>query len=221
MIAKKLITNLITPISLSDTGSEALYHMDENKISFYPIVDQNKYLGLISETDVYNLSDPDQSLGKQKVNLINESVNEYQHVFDVIRIMSSMKISVLPVLDEKMHYIGCITTNGIIEQFSSISAFNSPGSVIILELNQNDFVLSQIAQIIESQDAKVLTLYLASIENSTKMEIVIKINKVDIQSIIQTLTRYNYTIKATFTMDEDTQVDLRDRYDSLMNYLNI
>ena len=78
----------------------------------------------------------------------------------------------------------------------------NPGAIIILELNQNDYVLSQIAQIVESQDMKILGLYVSSEIDSTKMEVTIKLNKYEIQSLIKALNRYNYTIKATFTEDE-------------------
>jgi hypothetical protein len=48
-----------------------------------------------------------------------------------------------------------------------------------------------------------------------------KVNSMDIQPLIQTLNRYNYIIKATYSESEEMYEDLRDRYDGLMNYLNI
>ncbi|MCD4682256.1 MAG: hypothetical protein K8R86_03145, partial [Bacteroidales bacterium] len=179
------------------------------------------FLGLIGETDVYNLEDPDLSLVDQNVPYKNFFVREHQHIFEVIKKMSSEKITVLPVLNEKDQYLGCITANILTEHFAEFISIDNPGAIIILELNQKDFVLSQIAQIIESQDAKILTLYITPEKESTKMELTLKISKMEIQPIIQALNRYNYIIKATFTEDEGMYEDLRDRYDSLMNYLNI
>ncbi|MBC8490611.1 MAG: CBS domain-containing protein [Bacteroidetes bacterium] len=221
MIAKQLLTTSIVPLKTTETGADALFLMDENKISDLPVVDNAEYIGLISEGNIYNMSDPDLPIADQKLSLKNCYVNEYQHVFDVIKTMSSMKLTVLPVLDEKSHYIGSITVNNLLEYFSVITAVNNPGSIVVLELNQNDYVLSQIAQIVESQDAKILNLYVTSDKDSTKMEVTMKINKMEIQSLIQTFNRYNYIIKATYTEDENMYDDLRDRYNSLMNYLNI
>jgi len=221
MISKQLIAPAIPPLKVTESGSDALYYMDEYRVSFLPVLDGQLYVGLLSESEIFKLTDPDSPLAEQKVPYRMVYVNETQHIFDVIKIMSNEKISLLPVLDEKKFYLGCITINNVVEQFGKLTSINNPGAIVILELNQNDFVLSQIAQIVESQDMKILSLFVSSEIDSTKMEVNIKLNKFEIQSLIKALTRYDYTIKATYTEDETTVNDLIDRYNALMNYLNI
>jgi hypothetical protein len=97
---------------------------------------------------------------------------------------------------------------------------NNPGGIIILELNDKDYLLTEIAQIVESNDAKVLGMYLTTFPDSTRIEITLKINKIDVGPVLQTFIRYNYTIKASFSEDTYTE-SLQERYNSLMNYLNI
>lgn len=219
MISKDLMTSALTPMKVTETGTDALFYMDEYKVSFMPVLDGELYLGLLSESEIFKLSDPDLPLADQKVPYKLVYVNETQHVFDVIKVMSDEKVSILPVLDENKFYKGCISINSLTEQFGRFTAIVSPGAIIILELNQNDYVLSQIAQIVESQDMKILSLFVSSESDSTKMELTIKLNKFEIQSLIKALTRYNYIIKATFTNDEKMVDDLLDRYNALMNYL--
>ncbi len=219
MISKDLMTSALTPMKVTETGTDALFYMDEYKVSFMPVLDGELYLGLLSESEIFKLSDPDLPLADQKVPYKLVYVNETQHVFDVIKVMSDEKVSILPVLDENKFYKGCISINSLTEQFGRFTAIVSPGAIIILELNQNDYVLSQIAQIVESQDMKILSLFVSSESDSTKMELTIKLNKFEIQSLIKALTRYNYMIKATFTNDEKMVDDLLDRYNALMNYL--
>jgi acetoin utilization protein AcuB len=221
MISKQLISNAIPSLKVTESGSDALYHMDEYHVTFLPVLDGLIYLGLLSESEIFKLTDPDSPLAEQKVPYKMVYVGEDQHIFDVIRIMSSEKISVLPVLDEKKLYLGSITLNKLVEQLGMYTAMNNPGAILVLELNQNDYVLSQIAQIVESQDMKILSLFVSSEIDSTKMEVTIKLNKYEIQSLMKALNRYDYNIKATFTEDEKMVDDLVDRYNALMNYLNI
>jgi len=52
------------------------------------------------------------------------------------------------------------------------------------------------------------------------MEVTLKVNKQDISAIIATFLRYEYDVKATFN-NTDNNDNAKDRYDSLMNYLNL
>ena len=131
-----------------------------------------------------------------------------------------MKLTLLPVVDDKNQYIGVITLDQLVYKFSQLTAVLNPGGIIILEINVNDYILTQIAQIVESNDAKILSLYLTPHADSTKMEVTLKINKRDITPILQTFNRYNYVVKATFS-EEDLLDDLQDRYDSLLRYLDV
>jgi predicted transcriptional regulator len=221
MIAKQLSTDFASVVDMNNTGSDVLYLMDEDKLSMLPVVNNENYVGLITEAMVFNMKDPDKPLAQNKIPYQHVYVKENQHIYEVIKMMSTENVPLLPVLDDKDRYKGCISIQTLIKHMGNFTAVSNPGAIILLELNQNDYVLSQIAQIVESNDAKILSLYVTSDINSTKMEVTIKVSKMEIQSIIQAFNRYNYIIKATYTEDEEMYNDLRDRYDSLMNYLNI
>ena len=79
----------------------------------------------------------------------------------------------------------------------------------------------EIAQIVESNDAKILSLYITSFPDSTKLEVTIKVNRMEIGAILQTFDRYNYVIKATWSQEDAYSEGLQDRFDALMNYLSI
>jgi hypothetical protein len=83
-----------------------------------------------------------------------------------------------------------------------------------------DYSLSEIARLVEMNDSSILSLYVQTLPDSTRIEVTIKINRMDIGAIIQTFTRYNYNIKASF-FEGDYNDSLRDRYDSLMKFLEI
>jgi len=220
MLAKHLITGTIIPLKTSDTGITALSWMDDYKVSHLPIVNNVDFLGLISDVDIYNMNDFSEAVGNHTLSLSSPFVYDYQHILEIIKVVSIQKLSLIPVLDSRKRYLGSITLNKIIDGISVISAAKSPGGIIVLEVSQNDYTLSEISQIIESNNAKVLSLYVTTHDNSTKMNVVIKINKIDISAILLTFNRYSYDVKASFSEKEDAE-DLRERYDSLIKYLNM
>src|SRR3990172_8332003 len=171
MLAKELITDEIPPLKTSDTGLMVINWMDEFKVSHLPIVNNREYLGIISDTDILDLNITDEELGKYKLSLIRPFVYGNQHVYEVIKMFSNLKLTVLPVLDENQNYAGLIPLTSLLQQFALLAATREPGGIIILEMNVHDYSLSQIAQIVESNDGKILSCYLNSIADSTKIEV--------------------------------------------------
>ena len=220
MTAKDLVSVSVIPLKTSDTGLNALSIMEDIKVSHLPIVNNEEFLGLVAQSDIENLNIPDEPLGNHNLSLTRPFAYSDQNIFEIIRIFSSLKLSLLPVLDRKNNYLGVITLSELVHNFSKLAAAENPGGVIIIELNNNDYSLQEIAQIIESNDAKVLGLYVTSFPDSTRVEISIKLNKIDIRPVLQTFYRYNYRVTASYSEEEDNDV-LKERFDSLMNYLNI
>lgn len=221
MLAKEMIMNAIPPLKTSDTGTKALRWMDEYKVSHLPIVNNVDFLGLISDSDILSMNTPEEALGNHKLSLIRPYVTQNQHFYDVLRVLSEENLTLIPVLDDSNEYLGSITINCLVQNFSKMTAVQNPGGIIILELHENDYCLSQIAQIVESNDTKIISLYISSVDShSTKFNLTLKLNKTDISAVLRTFERYNYIVKGTF--NEDTHIeDLKQRYDSFMKYLDL
>jgi acetoin utilization protein AcuB len=220
MLAKDLISNDVPPLKVSDDGKKALEWMDDFKVTHLPVIDKTTYVGLVSDTNILDMNSPTDNVGKLKRNLIKPFVFEYQHAYDVLKLYAALKISVIPVLDAKEHYCGVVTHTQLLNYFSSLIAAQEPGSIIVLELNQRDYSLSQIAQIAESNGAKIVSLFLTPREDSVELDVTIKINLQNAAPVLQTFERFGYHIKASFSQSNNN-VNLQDRYDSLMHYLNI
>jgi acetoin utilization protein AcuB len=221
MLAKDLLSDIVPSLKTSDTGLQALSWMEIFRISHLPIVNNKEFLGLISDTDIYDLNMADEPIGNHNLSLFSPYVTSDQHIFEVIELVSRLKLTVVPVLNQEKHYLGLITMNDLIQHFANLAGLKDPGGIIVLELHQNDYSLSQIAQIVEGNDAKILGLYLSSSNESMKMELTLKINRTDLSPIIQTFNRYNYTIKASFHEDEDMDSFYSSRYESFLRYLNM
>jgi CBS domain-containing protein len=201
------------------SAMDILSWMEEYKVSHLPVVKGKKFLGLISEEDIFSIDDPEASVGENCKFFKNLYVQADQHLYEVIKLMSENKLSVVPVLGSRKNYLGVITPQAVLQKFSGYAAVNQPGGIIILKINNKDYFASQIVQIIESNDARLLSLFVSSEPDSTQLDVTLKVNKIDLSAILQTFNRYGYEVKASF-FDEDNDY-LQDRYDSLMNYLSI
>lgn len=219
MLARSLISDLIVPLRTSDTGLQALNLMDEFKVSHLPIVNNTDLLGLVTESDIFETNTFEEPLGNHNLSLIQPYVYDHQHVYDVIRLVHEQKLTLIPVVDENNSYLGSITLNCLVKYFARLAAVDNPGGIIVLEMGIRDYSLSEIARHVESNDANILSLYIVTLPDSTRMEVTIKIDRMDIAGIIQTFNRFNYTIKASF-FEDDFNETLRDRYDSFMRFLN-
>jgi len=220
MLANELISDAIMPLKTSDTGLIALNWMEEFRVSHLPIVNDNDFLGLISESDIYEMNSYEEPLGNHVLSLQKPYVLKSQHVYEVIRQVFEQQLSLIPVIDDNKKYLGSITLPGLVRSFAKLAAVDSPGGIIVLEMGIRDYSLSEIARIIESNDASILSLYIMTLPDSTKMEVTIKINRMDIGPVIQTFIRYNYIVKASI-YEEELNESLKDRYDSLMKFLDI
>lgn len=219
MVASELISTLIPPLKASDSIQQALDYMADFKVNHLPIVDDTRFLGLLSEDDLIDETDGNEPVSAITLSLINPYVIENQHIYDVIKALSEQKLSVLAVLDEKLNYLGVICVEDIVDHLASLTAATDPGGIIVLEIANRDNSLAHIAQIVESDNAQILSSYVDELPNSSKLSITIKVNKVDITQIVASFLRYDYQVLATFN-HTNQKSNGADRYDSLMNYLS-
>jgi acetoin utilization protein AcuB len=219
MLAKELLSETVPCLRTSDTASKALQWMEIFRISHLPIVNDKILLGVISDTDIYDMNVVDEPIGNHVLSLIKPYVIEDQHIYEVIEIISELKLSIVPVLNDKKEYLGLIVLQDVLQQFANLSALNNPGGIIILELNDRDYSLSQIANIVEGNDAKILSLYISS-ENDNKLDLTIKLNRTDLTDVISTFERFNYKIKASFMEDKEMESLYKERFESFLRYLN-
>ncbi len=218
MIAKDLITDEIPPLKHTDTGETALRWMDEFKVSHLPVLKNDNFVGLISESDILDRQDLEQSLDVLFDHLPRPYVKENAHIYEVLFKVAEHKISVIPILHEDETYAGCTSIHQLIMLIANTGSIKETGGIIVLEVNEIDYSLAQIAQIVESNNAKILSSYIFSSPDSTKLEVTLKINKIELGSIIRTFERYDYIISASYQKNNSDE-DLQMRYDAVINFL--
>lgn len=218
MRAIELITQEIPPLKASDSGEKALEWMDELKVTHLPVLKKGNFVGLLSESDLLDKMNLEEKLDVLFDHLPRPYVFADAHIYEIMRRISDLKISVLPILDKDEKYIGCTSIYHLLTVFANTGSIKESGGIIVVEMNAADYSMAKIAQIVEGNGAKILSSYIMSTADTTKVEVTLKINQVELSSIIRTFERYDYVIKETYQKSSADE-DLQDRFDSLMYYL--
>ena len=220
MLARELISDVVTALKTTDSGTLALSWMEVFRIKHLPIVNHREFLGLISDADIYGQTDPDEPQGNHHHTLPKPDVNDHQHIYPLIELMSRKERTLVTVLNAEKQYLGAITQEDLTRKFAHLSAMQQPGGIIELEMNQIDYSLSEISQIVEGNNGRILSLYVAASDDQSKLRVTLKVNLTDLVSVLETFNRYNYTVVSSHMNEEDLDEFYQERFDSFLKYLN-
>ena len=217
--ASHLLQKDLPTLAAHEDPNEALNLMDQFHVSHLPVIENGKYLGLISESTLLE-ADPDlmQHSGSE-FGLLAVSVKPEMHWMEVLKISAEHQLTLIPVTNAENDYLGCITTESLVGHLNEALSADKPGGFLVIELWSKDYSMQQIARIVEENDAKILSLSILPGEDG-RIELHIKLNKPEINAILQSLERFGYYVKASFQEEVYTE-ELRRRYDELMRYLNL
>ncbi|MEJ7913328.1 MAG: CBS domain-containing protein [Chitinophagaceae bacterium] len=218
MLTRDLISNSIPYLRVGDTVNHALQLMNDYHVVHLPIVEDDQYLGIISEELLLH-SDNDDLLQRLPFSDNGTSVQGNDHFLKAIQIAVQNKWSIVPVVQESQ-LLGIITYNDLLKTVSDFLSLNDAGGLIVLETEGKDYSFAEINRIVESNDAQItqLNTHVDSISGITA--VTIRISKLEISDIIATFQRYEYTVKYYFG-EELYENELRTNYDNLMNYLQM
>lgn len=221
MLAERLISDSIPSVKSIEKGKKALSHMDVFRVSHIPVVDDSKYLGLVSDKLIYDLNLVDEPLANDLDKLDTTHVHNDQHIFELAIVMYKLKISVLPVLNEDHYYIGAITLYDLARRFANLFSLQELGGVLVLEMNVNDYSLAQISQVVESNNVRILSFFIDRKPGTNNMDVIFKLDSEELSGVVQALMRYDYKVKAIY-QDRSMLTDLyQDRYEQFMKFMNI
>jgi CBS domain-containing protein len=193
--------------------------MDQYRVGHLPVTENNKFLGIISETTLLGIETILNDSTDPQLQLLKVSVLPDMHILDILKVASQNHISIIPVADSENNYVGAITLEDLVEKLSEMQGAEQRGGILVLEMWDKDYSLQQIARIIEENNTKILSTSVSPGEDG-KIEVNLKVNQPDLNAIVQSFERFGYNVKATYQEPEYTE-DLKRRYEELMRFLNI
>ncbi|MFZ1691824.1 MAG: CBS domain-containing protein [Flavobacteriales bacterium] len=220
MHAIDLITADIPPLRPQDDVNRAMDWMEEFKVSHLPVVEGRRLVGIVKDQDLVDRNDARAAVASVMDSVEIPYARGGQHIYEVMKLFSERGLSVVPVLDEMGVYQGSITEHEALKRLAQVTNIQEPGSILVLEMNQQDYSLFEIARLVESNDAKVLSVYTHQLPDSARLEVTLKINREEISDILRSFERYEYFVKSTY-QGSKLHDDLRGRFDELMRYINL
>jgi len=212
------INNDFKAIDSSDSIESVVDFFEEAHFSHFPVVEEGVYIGCISSEEVENL-DFSKKISDYRYALKGFFARTTMFWIDVLEVFSRNNTTVIPVLNDENNYVGYYEISEVIGNFYETPFVKDFGGVIIVEKSILDFTMSQVVQIVESNEGKILGLY---VSNTTpdKVQVTIKIVLGGMNEILQTFRRYGYDIISEYKEDAFLN-NLKDRSDYLEKYLSI
>jgi Mg/Co/Ni transporter MgtE len=212
------ITNDYKALDSQETIFDAQDRLDEISYSHFPVVEEGVYIGCIIKDDLETF-DGDKKVADYRFTLEPFFARTTMIWLDVLEVFAKNHTNLVPVLDENNQYKGYYEIEDIIKFFHETPFLKEQGGIIIVQKGILDYSMSQVAQIVESNNGKLLGLFVSE-ANTENVQITIKISLGGMNNIIQTFRRYNYEIISEH--QEDNYINnLKERSDYLDKYLNI
>lgn len=218
MPLREYIINDIKPLQVEDTIKDVQLLFNNLTYSHIPIKKDGVYIGCISENDAHCF-DASKPISDFLYALEGIYVRKKAIWLDVLEAFAVNDTNIMPVLDDNNKYLGYYELSDVLSKFNETPFFSEPGGIIIVEKGYNDYSFSEVCQIVESNNVKLLGAFISKMENDVA-QITVKVGNGSINDIIQTFRRYSYNIISGHEDDAYLE-NLKERSDYLDKYLNM
>lgn len=213
------INNDFSPISLETNVKQVKDLFMVLPFTHFPVVDSKIYKGMIGQVDVINYLNEDHQICQLAHLFQNYHINCETNVLDLLTLFAQNDTDIIPVVKDNNDYVGYFELDEIIRLFYKTPFLTSRGTTLIIKKDTNTFSMSEISQIIESNDIDILGLYISDTKDD-KSEITLRIETENINEVLQSLRRYNYEVLNS--NKEDLLIEqLKERSDYLQKYLEL
>ncbi len=219
MRLSEYIINDIKPLKIESKVSDLQLLFNQLSYSHIPVKNEDEtFLGCFFETDAHCF-EGNKLISEYTYALEDFFVKEDTLWLDVLEAFAQNSSNIMPVLSRDNMYLGYYELNDIISLFNESPFFFEPGGILVVEKGTSDYSFSEMSQIVESNDGKLLGAFVSKLKNDVT-QITLKIGNTGLNDIIQTFRRYSYNIVSGH--EEDSYIEsLKDRSDYLNKYLNM
>ena len=219
MLAAQLVNTGFPTINLFDKVSFALQLMDEYDVLHLPVLNEEKFTGMISKNDLLD-GNEDALISTVHSSLQPISVKPEEHILTALKLISHNELTLLPLVNEQSELTGVILAKDMLQCLSKFLGNEDPGGMIVLETEKRNFSFGEISRLVETNDAYITQLNTYTEADTGLVVITLKVNKIEISDIVATFQRYEYIVRYFFG-EEAYANELKENYNHLISYLNM
>jgi len=219
MLASQLIQPNYPSLGIYDKVSFALQLMDDYDVQHLPVMNEDKYAGLVAKDDLLD-ADESAMLASLEEQFLKVSVKKEEYFLSALKIAANNQLSLIPVVNEAFELSGVIPANNLLQYTSHFVGNEEPGGLIVLAIERRNYSFGEISRLVETNDAYITQLNTYTEQESGLIIATLKINKIELSDIIATFQRYEYIIRYYFG-EEQYANELKENYNHLMTYLNV
>ena len=219
MLAAQLINTSFPSVHLLDKASFALQLMEDYDLQHLCVVTEDKFVGIVDKNALLD-SDETAVIATLQDDFIMASVHADAHFLAASSLLSLHELTMLPVVSTSADLLGVITAKHMLTILTSYLGADTKGGVIVLEMERRQYSFGEIVRLIETNDAYVTQLNTANDPQTGMLLVTIKINRIEVSTIVATFQRYDYSVKYYFG-EENYQNELKENYNHLLSYLNM
>jgi acetoin utilization protein AcuB len=219
MLVSEITQSSIPVLHYDDTVEEAIELLQQNNVQHLPVLNDDKYEGLLSLDELSTAQDSD-TIASLKNKFIHVSIPANQHFLTALKIIATANVSVLPVLSQNNEYTGTVSQQELLHALYTYLSCDEPGGIFVVEMDKQKFSVGELCRLVETNDAFVTQLNTQTEHLSGLLIVTFKINKTEISDILATLQRYEYAVRYYFG-EEYYENELKENFENLMSYLNV
>jgi CBS domain-containing protein len=219
MNMNEYILEEIKPLHPKDAVKSAQKLFKNYPITHFPVIENNKFVGSFGEDDIQTIENKEDEIDTYAHLLHSFYADEKATVIELLKIFADNDTNIIPVINQFKDYIGYFDLRDVLDVFSTSPFMLEESETLIIEKQKNDYSMSQIVQIIESNGGKLLGIYISA-KQLDMIQVTLKIISKEINEIMQTLRRYDYKIISIHENDLYLE-DLKNRSGYLQKYIEM
>ncbi|MES2486330.1 MAG: CBS domain-containing protein, partial [Bacteroidota bacterium] len=150
----------IKALRTTDSVADAQDLFAEYPFSHFPVLEEGVYIGCAGSEDT-ELLDIEKTMADARYTFERFFVRDTTMWLDVLEVFAKNETNLVPVLDAENKYLGYYEITDIIRFFDETPFLKEEGGILVVEKGVTDYSMSEVAQIVESNNGRLLGLFIS------------------------------------------------------------